>query len=139
MRNKGQSLVEFALVCGLVLLVVLGTVDFARLFFTWASMANGAREGTRFGTIHPTWWTAADSASPENIEYRTRAMLATLGTTTPAIEVHCFHAHGQASGDGRGFCTGGNQVHVIVRTVFRSLTPFIPQVNLVAKATMVIE
>ncbi len=135
--NRGQALVEYALVLMIVLLVSLGTIDFARLFFTWSSMANAAREGARFGTVHPMWWTAADHTP--NIESRTRAMLFTLGTGTPQVEIHCFHAHGQEYGDSRAYCTRGNQIHVIVRTRFQTWTPIIPALNLSATATMVIE
>jgi len=135
--RRGQALVEYALVLGIVLLISLGAIDFARLFFTWSSMANAAREGARFGTVHPTWWTSADHTP--NIEGRTRALLYTLGTDTPQVEIHCFHAHGQAYGDSRAYCTKGNQIHVIVRARFRSWTPIIPVLNLSATATMVIE
>lgn len=137
--RSGQTLVEFALVLMILLLVILGTVDFARLFFTWASMANAAREGVRFGTVHPTQWTAGDAADPDNIEYRTRRLLATLGTGTPTVEIHCFDAHGQAYGDDPSYCTRGNQIHVIVTVAFYTWTPLIPPLNLESRATMVIE
>ncbi len=137
--RRAQATVEFALVCALLVLIIFGTIDFGRLFFTWASMGNAAREGARFGSVHPQWWTDADSASPRNIEYMTRRILFTLGTTEPQVEIHCFHAHGQAYGDGRNWCSRGNQIHVIVTASFNSWTPIIPTVNLVATATMVIE
>jgi hypothetical protein len=137
--QRGQTLVEFAMVLMILLLIIFGTVDFARLFFTWASMANAAREGARFGTVHPDQWTSADAADPYNIEARTRALLATLGTSTPSVEIHCFAAHGQADGDGPEYCTGGNQMYVVVRATFQAWTPIIPPLNLEARATMVIE
>ncbi len=137
--SRAQATVEFALVCVLLILVVFGTIDFGRLFFTWASMSNAAREGARFGSVHPQWWTEEDSASPRNIEHVTRSMLFTLGTTEPEVEIHCFHAHGQAYGDGRNWCSKGNQIDVIVRASFHSWTPIIPAINLAARATMVIE
>lgn len=137
--SRAQATVEFALVSGLLLLLIFGSIDFGRLFFTWASMTNAAREGARFGSVHPEWWTDSDSAPPRNIEAVTRAQLFTLGTTVPQVEIHCFHAHGQAYGDGRNWCSRGNQIHVIVMASFDSWTPIIPAVNLVARATMVIE
>ena len=137
--SRAQATLEFALVCGLLLLLIFGTIDFGRLFFTWASMSNAAREGARFGSVHPEWWTDGDSAPPRNIEHVTRAKLFALGTTEPQVEIHCFHAHGQAYGDGRNWCTRRNQIHVIVTASFNSWTPIIPTVNLVARATMVIE
>lgn len=135
--SRGQALVEYALVTALVVLISLGTIDFARLFFTWASMANAAREGARFGTVHPRWWTSAHHTP--NIESRTRDLLYTLGTDAPEVEIHCFAAHGPSEGDGYNYCSRGNQIHVIVRARFRSWTPIIPVLNLSATATMVIE
>jgi Flp pilus assembly protein TadG len=51
MRQRGQSLVEFALVVPLFLLLMLGVIDFSRLLFTYVSVTNGARELARSVTI----------------------------------------------------------------------------------------
>ncbi len=138
-KDKGQAMVEFALVILIIVFIIIGTVDFARAFFTWASMANAAREGARYGIIHPSRWTSADYPDPNNIEYRARDMLSGLGATTPTIEIHCYDQWGQAHEYERDWCRSGMQIQVIVRSTFRSWTRIIPTLNLVAKATMVIE
>lgn len=138
-RREGQAIVEFAAVSLLIILVIIGTVDFSRLFFAWASMANAAREGARYGIVHPRRWTDADYPSPNNIEARARAMLSTLGNTTPQIEIHCYDQWGQAHPNERDYCRSGNQIQVIVKSTFLSWTRIIPTLNLTAKATMVIE
>ena len=51
---RGQSLVEFALVLPLMVTVMLGIVDFGFVFFVRGSVENAAREGARYGSIHPT-------------------------------------------------------------------------------------
>jgi hypothetical protein len=53
-REKGQSLVEFALTLPLVLLLVLGTIDLGLGFKTYIALTNAAREGVRWVSIHPT-------------------------------------------------------------------------------------
>ena len=51
--EDGQGIVEFALVAGFLLLILFGIVDFSRLFFAYATMSHGVREGARYGIIHP--------------------------------------------------------------------------------------
>src|SRR5439155_11188178 len=51
---RGQSLVEFALVLPLMVTVMLGIVDFGFVYFVRGSVENAAREGARYGSIHPT-------------------------------------------------------------------------------------
>ena len=53
-KQKGQSLVEFALMLPLLLLVILGTMEFGRIFLLYATVSNGAREGSRYGMVNPT-------------------------------------------------------------------------------------
>src|SRR5438445_11500431 len=50
---RGESLVEFALVLPLMVTVMLGIVDFGYVFFVRGSVENAAREGARYGSIHP--------------------------------------------------------------------------------------
>lgn len=48
-KQKGQDLVEFALVLPLLLLIVVGVLDLGRAFFAAIAVANVAREGARYG------------------------------------------------------------------------------------------
>jgi Flp pilus assembly protein TadG len=50
--SRGQALVEFALVAPVMLLVLLLAVDFGRLFFSYVSVNNAAREGAYHAAIH---------------------------------------------------------------------------------------
>jgi Flp pilus assembly protein TadG len=49
----GQSLVEFALVLPVLLLLVLGAMDLARMFSTKITLTNAAREGANYLSRHP--------------------------------------------------------------------------------------
>lgn len=51
-RQRGQSLVEFALMAPLLMLLVLATIDGARAVFAYNTIANAAREGARYGIVH---------------------------------------------------------------------------------------
>jgi hypothetical protein len=47
--NRGQELVEYALLLPVLLLLILGTADFGMTIFAYNSIANAAREGARAG------------------------------------------------------------------------------------------
>ncbi len=49
--EKGQTLVEFALVLPILLLLVIGMLEFARVLNAWLIVSNGAREGARYATV----------------------------------------------------------------------------------------
>jgi hypothetical protein len=53
-KQKGQGLVEFALILPILLLVIVGTMEFGRIFLLFATVSNGAREGARYGMVNPT-------------------------------------------------------------------------------------
>lgn len=46
-RERGQALVEFALILPVMLLMLFALVDFGRGFYTWLLVTNAAREGAR--------------------------------------------------------------------------------------------
>lgn len=50
--NDGQSLVEFALVLPIVLLIITGLFDTARAVWQENTLAYAAREGTRYAIVH---------------------------------------------------------------------------------------
>jgi Flp pilus assembly protein TadG len=52
-REAGQSLAEFALSLLVLAMVVLGLMDFSRAMLAHNTVANAAREGARYGVIHP--------------------------------------------------------------------------------------
>ena len=51
--EKGQNLVELALVLPFLLIVLFGVLDLGRVFFVTINLTNAAREGVRFLTRHP--------------------------------------------------------------------------------------
>jgi Flp pilus assembly protein TadG len=61
----GQSLVEFALILPLMLLVITGLFDVARAVWQQNTLAYAAREGTRYAIVHGASGSpAADPAAP---------------------------------------------------------------------------
>jgi hypothetical protein len=51
--QRGAGLVEFAMVIPLLLLLLMGAVDFGRAFYTYIVITNAAREGARYASHFP--------------------------------------------------------------------------------------
>jgi Flp pilus assembly protein TadG len=73
-RQRGQSLVEFALMNVFLTILLLGVVDIGRAYFTYLALKDAAAEGAYFGAAYPQCVTNANAAcpSPNNIDYRVR-------------------------------------------------------------------
>jgi Flp pilus assembly protein TadG len=84
-KSRGQTLVEFALILPVFLVLTLGVVDGARVFSAYIAITNGAREGALFAaqsTNYNKWCsttstvacpassTGYQAADPDNIAYR---------------------------------------------------------------------
>jgi Flp pilus assembly protein TadG len=52
--RRGQSLVEFALILPVLLLIMFGVVDLGRAFYISVVLSNVAREGARYAALNPT-------------------------------------------------------------------------------------
>jgi len=53
-QSAGQSLVEFALVFPILIILLIAIFDLGRLVFAYNDITNAAREGTRVGIIDQT-------------------------------------------------------------------------------------
>lgn len=134
-RQAGQALVEFALILPVLVLILMGVFDFGRAFFGYNAISNGAREGARYGIIHPT---ARDPsppyADPDTIEGRAVAQTFILDIDEVDVQVTF------PSGTERG-----NPLTVTMQYHFYALTPLISIIwgggalSLESAATMYIE
>ncbi len=79
-RQAGQSLVEFALGLLVLVLVVMGIVDFSRMVFARNALANAARESARYVSVHPT-------ASLTEVEDVAKRLVAGLDTGEMHVSV----------------------------------------------------
>lgn len=50
-KQRGQDLMEFALVLPFLLLIIFGVLDLGRLFHSAITVTNAARVGARFGAL----------------------------------------------------------------------------------------
>lgn len=77
--EKGQNLVEFAMVLPIFLILVFAIVDFGMGFHAWITVTNAAREGARVGAV------GADSATIEARVTDTASSLAANDLTITVV------------------------------------------------------
>ena len=61
--QRGQSLVEFALLLPLMLLIITGLFDVARAVWQENTLAYAAREGTRYAIVHGSYGSPAANST----------------------------------------------------------------------------
>jgi Flp pilus assembly protein TadG len=66
-RLKGQSTIEMALLLPLLLVLVLGAVEFGRLFFTHIVITNAAREGAFYLATHSDDYDSGTGNAPKTV------------------------------------------------------------------------
>jgi Flp pilus assembly protein TadG len=52
-KERGQSMVELALTITFLMVLLAGTIDMGRAFFTWLALRDAAQEGASYGSIRP--------------------------------------------------------------------------------------
>ena len=124
-KNKGQSMVETALVLPVILLILLGIVDFGFLFNNYLVIDNASREGAR---------SAAVGSTDTVITSTVKGMTASLNQAKLKTTIN-------PAGSGR---VKGSQVTVTVEYDYSLLTPIIGlvipnPVHLTANTVMRIE
>lgn len=65
--SRGQGLVEFALILPLLLLILMGMIDFGRVLFIYANLFNAAREASRYAIVNPGDQVGIQEAARERI------------------------------------------------------------------------
>lgn len=91
-RQRGQGMVEFALVATLLITVVLGIMDFAYLFAGRVATTNATRIGARYGATHSSAWTNSANPGVSTIEgqLRTTAVPTNLINDDTHIQIQYF-------------------------------------------------
>lgn len=52
-RERGQGLLEFALVLPVLLIILAGVLDLGRLYFAYVAVTDASAEGAAYAAIHP--------------------------------------------------------------------------------------
>src|SRR4030066_100262 len=67
-KEHGQSMVELALTITILMVLLAGTIDLGRAFFTWLAMRDAAQEGASYGSIKPYDASGLEARVLDNLE-----------------------------------------------------------------------
>jgi Flp pilus assembly protein TadG len=81
-RRDGQGLVEFALVIPIFLLVLFGLLDIGYAVYVNNALAEGAREGARWGSVQGH---AATSGARLTVQAHTLGVMAAVPSATVVV------------------------------------------------------
>jgi Flp pilus assembly protein TadG len=84
-RAGGQSLVELALILPVLIILMLGAVDFGRVYFAHVSVTNAARNGADYAASGST--AAADTAGIRDAAVADTTNLLYSSPTNPLVSV----------------------------------------------------
>ena len=126
-HRRGQSLVELALTLPVLGILLIGTIDFARVYYAAMAIDQAARAGAAYGA-------QSVAASGDDAGMAQAALSAANLDLTPAVTAASVHAtHWCACADGTqvscasGTCTEGVPrvyVSVEVDRTFQTLFPY---------------
>jgi Flp pilus assembly protein TadG len=113
-RERGQSMVEFALSLTILLLLLAGIIDVARLWYIYIALEDAAGEGALYLSLNPTCSSDFFCANPNNATYR--AVNATDIVTLDSTNI-ITRVYGQSV---------GSQVEVeVIYNDFEFITPIL--------------
>lgn len=105
-KERGAVAVEMAIVLPLLLLILLGIIEFGRVLNVQVSLTQAAREGARYAAIHH---------GEPGFDVQATALAA-----APALS-----GLGVSVTDDASSCSSGSNVHVETRVTLPSLTGFL--------------
>lgn len=129
--RPAQSIVEFALILPVLLLLVAGAIDLGRAYFTVVSLENAVKEGAFFGARDPECATDAtiDCDDPRNVRARVEAELDGIALTT--FQAKCFDPGTTVfTGPGKALadCEDGDLYYVRTQVPFGLITPIMADI-----------
>jgi Flp pilus assembly protein TadG len=135
-RSRGQSLVELALILPILMLILLGAIDFGRVLFSWIAVHNAAREATAYAVTNPTDMAGITLRATQEANVQGQR-----GEGVMSVAVTCRNSATQATVPCNSIPVAalGGQVTVTVTRPFTFFTPLIgamfPGFSLDASAT----
>jgi Flp pilus assembly protein TadG len=135
--RRGQATVEFALILPVFLVILAGSVEFGRAFWSYGLLLQAAQEGARQGAV-------LGSATNDTTITTTTQQTAAKGglvisTSNVVISATCSYTSSTSIAAANR--TRGNVLTVQTRYPFTPLIPFLPMtlLNLVTSSSMEIE
>lgn len=119
-HRRGQGMVEFALAIPIFLMLVLGIIEFGRMFLMYTSVFAGAREGARYGAAVET---VCDTSGLHDAVRR-------VGFFAGDVNIGIQYDDGFGNLKACNETVLGDRVNVTTEITFDSITGVIPELTL---------
>jgi PKD repeat protein len=126
-NQPGQSLVEFALIVPIMLMLTLTAIDFGRIYLGWINLQNAARSAANFAANNPNAWATADATAIG--QYHNQVLndaAATNCVLNPVVPADPQFQ--EANGDLSSSTQVGDRVSASFTCQFRLITPIISNI-----------
>src|SRR3954454_12691723 len=102
-KSRGQSMVELALVMPVVMPVILGGIDFGRVFLGWVDLHAMARHAADYAAANPDAWRTVNPDAGAQAEYlrQIQAEATDINCVVPSVPDPSFPS-GPNGNDGLG-------------------------------------
>jgi len=99
-RSRGQSLVEFALVLPILVILLFGTIQLGITFGAYNGLINSVREAARYGSVCTTGTTACATATATYLTGTKipSSVFGYKGTPTATIEYQSYRVPNDSTG-----------------------------------------
>src|SRR3954453_1086869 len=87
--ERGAALVELALSTPLLVVMIVGAVDFARAFYTAMELTNAARAGAQYAANPLHGW---DPTTTQSVAAAASPQIATYTVDTPTRRCDCLNS-----------------------------------------------
>jgi Flp pilus assembly protein TadG len=124
-RTRGQSMVEFALVLPIMLVLMAAAIDLGRVFYAYVAVENAAKEGALFGSRNPLCddSTNINCGDPNNVAWHVHNEAPNLSPQLTAT-IACRDLAG-ALVQPINNCLDGMKYQVTVTYPFQLITPIL--------------
>lgn len=84
-HEEGTAAIEFGLILPLLLVVLVGIIDYGQIHFTRLTMTNAAREGARVGVTMPEAEAQPAAVAAASSYLASAGITASVSATTPSL------------------------------------------------------
>ncbi|MGA8575029.1 MAG: TadE/TadG family type IV pilus assembly protein [Candidatus Cybelea sp.] len=134
-RERGASLPETAIVMAVLLALIFGIMEFGRVMYTYAFVAQLARQGARWTIVRGSQCTVLDHCNAQSSDVQTFVRSLSVGATDPSkINVTATWPQSQCPPGVTGNAPGC-VVSVNVTYQYKPFAPFVPTGTIAMSST----
>ena len=129
--DRGQTLVEFAIVAVMLLMLLLGVVEFCRMVLVYTTVANAARAGARYAIVHGT----DNPASTDDIKTVVKNFLSTAPLDTSSLSTDVNYPGDPVKSGSSGCKNPGCEVAVTAAYPYQPMIGYFPWPTITLRST----